>query len=414
MSKANLRTIRKIERILGRKLKPDKFFDELPEKIKREFIFQNVLEDAKEREIINSINNLKTSFPDLTLPTFKYCGAGTNIIKNINEDVRPKNKVDNACRTHDLEFLLAQNPKDVREADEKLLNAIKNVKGVEASAVRTAIKSKIKLEDLGTLNPMKFINKLQMTKEQESNVIERLEEVMDRTPFNILGEEPRREFQELLSQFSLRRFGKQEEKDEEDDILKERFGVEVPDKGEIRKRILEGEFGKNIEDEIKRLKSKKMFKRMGLTKEQIEKFDKIIPNTLKNIQKQNLLQIDDKIDIIKLDGLNKDERKLALIINKMLNNTDRLYISESLAIDILLNRIVYEANGINAREISNKFYDRFIDNFLTDVEKGDKEFLKDLLLIDKITGIKELKRLYNIVVGDNERLQQDYVNTFRM
>ena len=106
----------------------------------------------------------------------KFCGPNTRITENLQElldnnegnislalaDKNFISKVDKVCTKHDLSYALAdRDPEKIRQADNKMLERIRELHKEGESLVNTApsylgIASKVKLEDLGILSPEQF------------------------------------------------------------------------------------------------------------------------------------------------------------------------------------------------------------------------------------------------------------------
>ncbi len=95
---------------------------------------------------------------------YNYCGPGTQL-----NGQKAINGADSACQVHDYEYEAFKNNRDktskedltrmIRESDEKLINSIENsgVDDLGAELSKLGIQAKMKLEDWGLMDPMKFI-----------------------------------------------------------------------------------------------------------------------------------------------------------------------------------------------------------------------------------------------------------------
>jgi hypothetical protein len=105
-------------------------------------------------------------------PGHNYTGPGTPLEDNLLFNIEPVNAIDAAARQHDVDyFYIAQRLhlgritrqqaiKDTREADLKLLHSATAAEGIidgSQRAVMTIMQAKMKLEDLGLMNPLKFV-----------------------------------------------------------------------------------------------------------------------------------------------------------------------------------------------------------------------------------------------------------------
>lgn len=77
----------------------------------------------KGKGFINSvIDFLGEKGIDLTLPTYTWCGPGTDVEKNLREGKPPKNSLDLFCKDHDLVFHNSEDPEVRRKADKILID----------------------------------------------------------------------------------------------------------------------------------------------------------------------------------------------------------------------------------------------------------------------------------------------------
>lgn len=103
---------------------------------------------------------------------YAYCGPGTQYEKRINSnDAKlrlPINKLDAFCKKHDGDYNRIQKSYDthtkdelkkmVREADERFIKNLETVeKGLDKFIVKGAMLSKMKAENIGFLNKLKFV-----------------------------------------------------------------------------------------------------------------------------------------------------------------------------------------------------------------------------------------------------------------
>ncbi|RWS18302.1 hypothetical protein B4U80_04933 [Leptotrombidium deliense] len=58
------------------------------------------------------------------LPGYNYCGPGTNLDYNLKNNIKPVNRVDEACKQHDIRYS-SDIPR--READQILLDDINEI-----------------------------------------------------------------------------------------------------------------------------------------------------------------------------------------------------------------------------------------------------------------------------------------------
>lgn len=105
------------------------------------------------------INTLVDSLPfEAHVPGYQYCGPGTNLAKRLARGDPGINKLDAACKVHDIAYSAHKGDRERAEADKKLSEeAWKRVKSLDAGigergvalAVAAAMKGKIGLSKLG-------------------------------------------------------------------------------------------------------------------------------------------------------------------------------------------------------------------------------------------------------------------------
>ena len=57
---------------------------------------------------------------EMHLPGYRYCGAGTNLERRLERGDAPINKLDEACRDHDVAYSLHTSENDLSIADREL------------------------------------------------------------------------------------------------------------------------------------------------------------------------------------------------------------------------------------------------------------------------------------------------------
>lgn len=111
-------------------------------------IFENSIKAHRQRDFIsysmvvphggnfvgNWINSkIDSNTRNLTLPSYRYCGPGNNLKKQIAENISPTNKLDSACRLHDISYERSSNPLDRKQADQQLLStAVKRLRALDS------------------------------------------------------------------------------------------------------------------------------------------------------------------------------------------------------------------------------------------------------------------------------------------
>ena len=65
--------------------------------------------------------------PDGSYERAAYMGPGTNIVRRLKRGDKGKTAVDKIAKRHDLDYSLATTPQDVRDADNRMVSAVKAV-----------------------------------------------------------------------------------------------------------------------------------------------------------------------------------------------------------------------------------------------------------------------------------------------
>ncbi|BAO49532.1 capcid protein VP1-like [Alphaentomopoxvirus acuprea] len=84
----------------------------------------------------------------LHLLNYNYCGPFTNVIKNIINDIKPFNDLDNQCRLHDINYHLFKDNKQRVIADINLLSYISNMnnRSINSDIIKIILKFKVYLQ----------------------------------------------------------------------------------------------------------------------------------------------------------------------------------------------------------------------------------------------------------------------------
>jgi len=132
------------EFMLNRKRKLKETEKNLDLIVELEFLKKKTAEDTDRRGVF-------------VVPWMNYCGEKTKIVENVINNVPPVDRADAVCRQHDIDYGQAQTPEEVRKADERMLKSLSEIKNPTASERfnsklgEYAIKSKMRLEDMGVL-----------------------------------------------------------------------------------------------------------------------------------------------------------------------------------------------------------------------------------------------------------------------
>lgn len=109
---------------------------------------------------------------DLTLPRHNYIGPGTKVIDKIMSGVMPVDKADLLSMQHDFDYLLANNEKDIRQADVKFYSQSNDLESVAASLA-------LELKHQIGFDPM-FVNDKRLTTLE----IQRLQNMLDKLKYD--------------------------------------------------------------------------------------------------------------------------------------------------------------------------------------------------------------------------------------
>ena len=87
-----------------------------------------------------------------------FSGPGTHLRERLARGDKPVNDVDAVSEGHDMAYQFARTPQQVREADQVAIAGWQRTHDdpVVARAAITAFRAKMKAEDLGLLDPLKF------------------------------------------------------------------------------------------------------------------------------------------------------------------------------------------------------------------------------------------------------------------
>lgn len=112
----------------------------------------------KEKKAYGLIDYIVNKLPEIHIPGYSFCGPNTNVRERLQRGETGINKLDEACREHDIAYDTTTNSKDRNKADKELVGrAFKRIYskdakiGERASAalVSTLIGTKIGLHKIG-------------------------------------------------------------------------------------------------------------------------------------------------------------------------------------------------------------------------------------------------------------------------
>jgi hypothetical protein len=90
-----------------------------------------------------------------------YMGPNTHVIERLKRGDKGKTPVDKIAKQHDIDYMLANTPLDVRAADNKMIRSVANVKAARADskwniAQANLMKPKRAIENIIGANKLKF------------------------------------------------------------------------------------------------------------------------------------------------------------------------------------------------------------------------------------------------------------------
>ena len=103
-----------------------------------------------------------------------FIGPGTDVYGNIRKNKKPISETDKVSKAHDIRYGLARNDADVRAADLKMVNKLKEIKKnkkdyrINIALGSLPIRAKMKLEDMGIMKKGSFSDKKGVAPENQS------------------------------------------------------------------------------------------------------------------------------------------------------------------------------------------------------------------------------------------------------
>lgn len=90
-------------------------------------MFSNTMESKnvklkEKKKAYGLIDSIINKMPEIHIPTYQFCGPGTRLEERLARGDPGKNKLDVACKNHDLAYAAAEDSKGRRKADKILIN----------------------------------------------------------------------------------------------------------------------------------------------------------------------------------------------------------------------------------------------------------------------------------------------------
>lgn len=103
-------------------------------KKKKDTIKEKKKKGVKEKKAYGLIDRIINKLPEIHIPGYQYCGPGTDLEKRLRRGDPGINKLDAACKDHDIAYDAIQDSKDRRKADKELIGrAFKRVYSTDAN-----------------------------------------------------------------------------------------------------------------------------------------------------------------------------------------------------------------------------------------------------------------------------------------
>jgi hypothetical protein len=95
------------------------------------------------------------------IPGYQFCGPGTKVFKRLKRGDKGINKLDEACKLHDIQYLMyAGNNEEIKKADKELRNKAQKIGGIAPYLVDKIFFFKSLGERMRLWSPAKFANML--------------------------------------------------------------------------------------------------------------------------------------------------------------------------------------------------------------------------------------------------------------
>lgn len=79
-------------------------------------------EKNKEKKAFGLVDHIVNKLPEIHIPGYQYCGPGTDIEKRLKRGDTGINKLDEACKEHDIAYEDSVNSESRHKADKKLVS----------------------------------------------------------------------------------------------------------------------------------------------------------------------------------------------------------------------------------------------------------------------------------------------------
>lgn len=108
-----------------------------------------------------NIRKFESDNIEFHIPGYNYAGPGTKVFTRLTRGDKGINKLDEACRRHDIEYMMyAGDNKKLAESDDRLRKTARRIGGIASYLVNKVFLMKRILEDLGIISPSGFAMKL--------------------------------------------------------------------------------------------------------------------------------------------------------------------------------------------------------------------------------------------------------------
>lgn len=129
--------------------------------------------------------------PDGSIQIANWVGPGTQVIKRLKRGDKGKTATDLVAMRHDLDYSVAQNLDDIRQADQRMINKLNQIQAqngepngrtpsdnkINILAGKKAIQSKVYLEDKGLLSKSAFADFMSLPEDEKQQIQNKIREL---------------------------------------------------------------------------------------------------------------------------------------------------------------------------------------------------------------------------------------------
>jgi hypothetical protein len=141
---------------------------------------------SSKSQLFEGEKHIPLIMPDGSIQIANWVGPGTQVVKRLKKGDRGKTATDYVAMRHDLDYSIAQNLDDIRQADQRMINKLNQIQAQNGDnklnilAGKKAIQSKVYLEDKGLLSKNAFADFSSLPEDEKQliqNKIQELEQI---------------------------------------------------------------------------------------------------------------------------------------------------------------------------------------------------------------------------------------------